>query len=91
MGEAGSTPGGNEAVVAAVEHDLGVILDKGKSMGMEVSKHGVAFPAAEDADFVRIDAAEEESHGTTRTEGPCGDVVWFDACIARYGEGGRTE
>ena len=77
--------------MASVEHDFGVILDEGKSVGMEVSKHGVAFPAAENPDLVRIDAAKEKSHGTTRAEGPSGDVVWFDAGITGYGKGGGME
>ena len=68
-----------------MKHDLGVILDEWKSMGVEVSKHGVASPAAEDTDLIRVNAAEEEGHGTTGAKGPGGDIVWVDASITGDG------
>ena len=85
VGEVGLTPSGDQAVVSSMEHDLGVVLDEWKGMGIEVAEHGVTLPAAEDPDLVRIDAPKKKGHGTTRAKGPCGDVVGVNASITRNG------
>ena len=73
------------------EHDTGVMLDEGEGVTVQVTKHGVALPAAEDADLVGINAAEEEGHGSAGAERPCCDVVRVDAGVARDSEGGSAE
>ena len=84
-GEVGLMPSGYQAVVSAMEHDPGVILDEWKGIGIEVLEHGITLPAAEDLDLVRVNAAEEEGHGTTRAKGLGGKVVWVNASITWNG------
>ena len=48
----------NEVVVAAMEHEPRVILNKRQSMAMKIAEHGVAAPAAHNADVIRVHTAE---------------------------------
>ena len=91
VGEVGLTPSGYQAVVSAMEHDPGVMLDEWKYMGIEVLEHGINLPAAKDPDLVRVNAAKEEGHGTTRAKGPGGEVVWVNASITWNGQCSGTQ
>ena len=80
-----------QSIVASTKHNGGVVLDKRKGMSMEVAEHGVAFPSTDDVDFVGIDTAKEQSHGTAGAEGASCNIIWVNPRMARDGEGGSTQ
>ena len=59
----------HETVVTAMEHESGVFLDERNRVTVEVAEHGVAAPAADDADVIGVNAGEEECHGSAGAEG----------------------
>ena len=81
----------DQSIVASTIHDGRVVLDKGKGMSMEVAEHGVTFPSTDDANFVRVDTAKEQGHGTAGAEGASCDIIWVDPRVARDREGGSTQ
>ena len=48
---------------------------------MEVAEHGIAAPAADDADFIGVFPTEEKGHCTTVAEGTSGDVFDVDSGV----------
>ena len=52
----------------------GQVLDEGKSLGMQIPKHHIQFPAADKADGIGINLAAEELHGPSRTSAAGVDV-----------------
>jgi hypothetical protein len=51
---------------------------------VEVAEHGVALPAAEEANEVAVNARGDEGHGASGTEGLDGDIEWV---VAQEGSG----
>ena len=47
-------------------HGGGQVLDEGKSLGVQILKHHIRFPAADKADGVGINLAAEERHGPSQ-------------------------
>ena len=85
-GKLARTVAGDQGVVTALEHDTGVILDEWKGVSMEVTEHGVAAPAADDANFIRIHASQQEGRATS-AERPCCNVCRINAGMPRNSEG----
>ena len=56
-----------EGIRAVVEHGLGKAEVGIHSVHVEVSKHGVGFPLAEELDGVLVDVCAEESGGASRS------------------------
>ena len=54
---------GGEGVVTGVEHAVGVIGGVGARRDVEVTQHGIRFPAPEELDGVGIDAGAQEGGG----------------------------
>ena len=48
------------------DHGISVVLDERAGGDVEISEHDVGFPSADEADFVGVNAGEEEGHGTSR-------------------------
>ena len=59
---------GHEGVVTMVKHSAGQVGNQRQSLGVQVAKHGIRFPAADQANCVAVDAAAEEGHCTTGTQ-----------------------
>ena len=68
-----------EVVVATTEHRARVIVRQGAYGDGEVAKHGVRFPASENAVDVAVDAPKEHRHCTACAEGFGGDFLWCEA------------
>ena len=77
--------------MATIEHQGGVVLDERQSMTMKVTKHGVATPTPDNADFIGVHIAKEECHGAAITEGTCGDVVGVNTTVTGDGECDSTQ
>ena len=69
-GEVGARQQGE---VAVGEHGAGKVMDEGQGLSVEVTKHGVGFPSANEADDIAVDAAAEEGHGTAGAKAAGGD------------------
>ena len=73
----------DEVVVPPGKHDAGVAPDEWLGVGMEVSEHVVAFPTADDTDFVRVKAtSKQEGHGTAGSERASGNFGWIHSSMA---------
>ena len=57
-----------KGIRAVVEHGLGKSEVGVHSMHVEVSKHGVGFPSAEELDGMLVDVCAEESSGASRSK-----------------------
>ena len=57
-----------KGIRAVVEHGLGKVAFGVHSVHVEVSKHGVGFPSAEELDGVFVDVCAEESSGASRSK-----------------------
>ena len=77
--------------MTAREHDCGVILDEWECMTKKVTEHGVTAPAAKDPDFVRVNAAKKQGHGTAGTEGPRRNILRVDPGMAGDRERGGAK
>ena len=73
------------------EHEAGVSADQWFGVGMKIAEHGVATPAPDDTDFIRVKASQEECHCPAGSKGAGSDVVWVNSGVAWYGEGRDTE
>ena len=73
--------------MAAGEHEPRVVSDQWFSMGMKIAEHGVTTPAPDDADLVRVDAGEEESHSSTCTKRAGSYLVGMDTGMPWDGQG----
>ena len=58
---------------------------------MEIAKHGITTPAAEDPDVVRINSAKEKRHGAAGAQRTSGNVSWVNASMASDRESGCME
>ena len=45
------------------QHGCGQVSNEGKSLGVQILKHCVRFPVADEADGVGVDLTAEERHG----------------------------
>ena len=66
-------------------------MNEGKSVAKKVTKHGVTAPATEDTDFIRVNAPEEQGHGTAGRKGPCRDIIRVDSGVTWNGERGSAQ
>ena len=73
------------------EHEAGISSDQWFGVGMKIAEHGVATPAPDDTDFVRVKASKEEGHGPACSKGAGSDIGWVDSGVAWYGEGRDAE
>ena len=80
-----------ECVVPTTEHQPGIATDEGLSMSMEVAEHGVTTPVPDNADLVRVDAGEEESHSSTCTKRAGSYLVGMDTGMPWDGQGSRAK
>ena len=64
-----------------MEHEKRVMLDERECVSMEVAEHGVASPAADDADFIGVFPTKEKGHRATVAEGTSGDVFDVDSGV----------
>jgi hypothetical protein len=56
-------------------HVTGKVLKHGDSLHVKVvAKHGIALPAAKEADQIAADAGSDQRHGSGGTEGFHGDI-----------------
>ena len=55
-------------------------------MSMEIVEYGIAPPATDDANFIWIDAAKQESHCAAGSKRASSDIFWIDAGMHWYGE-----
>ena len=55
-------------VMVPREHNARIMLDERDGMTVQIPKHGIAAPVAQDADFVRINPVKEEGHCTAGME-----------------------
>ncbi len=55
-------------------HGAGEVLEDRDRLNVEVPKHGVALPPAEEADEVAVNAGGDERHGTGSAERFDGDI-----------------
>ena len=78
-------------VMPPLEHQQGIVLDKGKGVAVEVTEHGIAIPMADNADFIRVNTGEKEGHSATAAEGASGNAGGGDTTVARDGDGCGTE
>ena len=68
-----------KGIRAVVEHGLGESEVGVHSMHVEVLKHGVGFPSAEELDGMLVDVCAEESGGASRSETARADEFRRDA------------
>ena len=73
-----------------VEHEPTEVPNEGKGLSMQVSKHGVRMPAADQANCVGVDVAAEESHGAAGPEAAGIDIGGGEA-QCEEGVGGLME
>ena len=64
-----------KGIGAMGEHTAAEVPYEGKGLGMQVAKHGVGAPAANQPDGVGVDAAAEEGQGATGAEAAGIDIV----------------
>ena len=69
------------------EHETSITFYQRFSMGVEVAEHGVTTPAADDSNFIRIDAGEEEGHGSTSAKGASSYLVGMNTSVPGDCEG----
>jgi hypothetical protein len=55
-------------------HGTGEVLEDRDRLNVEVPKHGVALPPAQEADEIAVDPGSDESHGAGGAESLDGDV-----------------
>ena len=60
-------------------------------MGVEVAEHGITAPATDDTYFVRVDAGEEECHGTASAKRAGSNLVRVNTGMTGNGQGGSAE
>ena len=80
-----------KSIMPSSEHQACVVTHERLSVGVEVAEHGIAAPAADNANFVRLNTSEEEGHGSTRTKRAGGYLIRVNASMTRNGEGGSSE
>ena len=68
------------------EHGGSQVSNEGESLGMQISEHGIRFPAADEADGVGIDLATKKCHGPSGAQAAGIDVRGSEA-EARAGLG----
>ena len=68
-----------ESVVAVQPHGLGVVVQDGECGDMEVTEHGIGFPASDEANKVLVDLGDEEGHGATGSKRFSGDVTRLES------------
>jgi hypothetical protein len=54
-----SVGAGDEGEVPVLQHGAGKLVDKGQSLCMEVSEHGIGMPSANESDDVRVNLSAQ--------------------------------
>ena len=63
-------------IVTALEHAIGKALHDWLSLQVQVTKHCVALPAANETDGVTVDLGVEQRHCAASTKGACADITF---------------
>ena len=64
----------HKRVMPVRDHGARKIANEWKGLCMNLTKHGVGFPSADQLDGVPINAAAEERHGATRAKAAGVDI-----------------
>ena len=72
--------GGGEAVLALLEHVLGVSSGEVAGLGLEVEEDGIRLPVTQHMDGSFINTRYEEGCDSTRSEAVGFNPFWWDGC-----------
>ena len=76
---------GKQSVLGADEHATGKALHEGSCLHVQVAKHFIGAPAADELDSIRVDAGTEECHRAGGAERAGADIRGKEA------KGGRAQ